>query len=43
MRKMEAWLGAAIWIAVAVLMPMSALEPVPTGPATAAVQAPPLV
>jgi hypothetical protein len=28
MRRFEAIVGAAIWIAVATLMPMSALEPV---------------
>jgi hypothetical protein len=28
MRKFEAIIGAAIWIAVATLMPMSALQPV---------------
>ena len=28
MRKLESLLGAAMWIAVAVLMPLAALEPV---------------
>ncbi|MEA3000390.1 MAG: hypothetical protein QOH04_2578 [Sphingomonadales bacterium] len=36
MRKFEAIVGAAIWIAVAALMPMSALEPVGAGAAQAA-------
>jgi hypothetical protein len=36
MRRFEATVGAAIWIAVATLMPMSALEPVGTAGAQAA-------
>ncbi|MEA3060549.1 MAG: hypothetical protein QOJ94_330 [Sphingomonadales bacterium] len=36
MRKFEAVIGAAIWIAVATLLPMSALEPVSGGAAQAA-------
>jgi hypothetical protein len=36
MRKFEAIVGAAIWIAVATLMPMSALQPVDGGAAQAA-------
>jgi hypothetical protein len=28
MRKLDMWLGAAFWALVAVLMPMSALEPI---------------
>jgi hypothetical protein len=36
MRRFEAIVGAAIWIAVATLMPMSALEPVARGAAQAA-------
>jgi hypothetical protein len=36
MRRFEAVVGAAIWIAVATLMPMSALEPVAGGTAQAA-------
>jgi hypothetical protein len=35
MRKFEAIAGGAIWIAVATLMPMSALEPVDSGRARA--------
>jgi hypothetical protein len=33
MRKDEIWDGAALWILVAVLMPMAALEPVAAAPA----------
>jgi hypothetical protein len=36
MRRFEALVGAAIWIAVAILMPMSALEPVGAGDTSAA-------
>jgi hypothetical protein len=36
MRRFEAIVGAAIWIAVATLMPMSALAPVDSGAAQAA-------
>jgi hypothetical protein len=39
MRRFEAVVGAAIWIAVAILMPMSALEPVGSGVAQAASRA----
>ena len=28
MRKIDVWMGAALWALVAVLLPMSALEPV---------------
>jgi hypothetical protein len=36
MRRFEAIVGAAIWVALATLMPMSALEPVGGGAAQAA-------
>jgi hypothetical protein len=36
MRKMEAIMGAAIWIAAAALLPMLALEPVTVGAAAKA-------
>jgi len=36
MRKFEAIIGTAIWIAVATLMPMSALQPVDGAAAQAA-------
>jgi len=29
MRKLELYFGAAFWVALATLMPMAALEPVP--------------
>jgi hypothetical protein len=41
MRKLDMWLGAAFWALVAVLMPMSALEPVAAAGA-ARVEAAPL-
>lgn len=31
MRSIESWLGSLMWVAVAVLMPMAALEPVSPG------------
>ena len=31
MRSFESWIGSLIWVAVAVLMPMAALEPVAAG------------
>jgi lauroyl/myristoyl acyltransferase len=34
MRKLNVWLGAAFWALVAVLMPMSALEPIATAHAS---------
>ncbi|MFL6844998.1 MAG: hypothetical protein ACJ8ER_08985 [Allosphingosinicella sp.] len=34
MRRIELWLGSLAWIAVAVLLPMAALEPVGTASAT---------
>lgn len=36
MRRMEAIMGAAIWIAAAALLPMLALEPAMTGAAASA-------
>lgn len=36
MRRMEALMGAAIWIAASALLPMVALEPVATGAAARA-------
>jgi hypothetical protein len=41
MRKLDVWLGAACWALVAVLMPMSALEPIASARA-ARIEAAPL-
>jgi hypothetical protein len=40
MRKLDVWLGAACWALLAVLMPMSALEPVAAAGAAPARPAP---
>jgi hypothetical protein len=36
MRKLNMWMGASFWAAIAVLMPMTALEPVPAAHAAPA-------
>jgi hypothetical protein len=41
MRKLDVWPGAALWALVAVLMPMSALEPVAAA-GSARAETPPL-
>ena len=35
MRKVEVWIGSILWGAMALLMPMAALEPVVVAPAAA--------
>jgi hypothetical protein len=39
MRKMETWLAGLLWVGVALLLPMAALEPVSLGGARAATPA----
>jgi hypothetical protein len=39
MRNMETWLAALLWVAVALLLPMAALEPVSLASAPAAAPA----